>query len=272
MARRPVAGSGTAPRPYVTHAFAPHAHEEYALGVIEHGVQRVRFQKGTQLYPPQTIALINPGDVHTGQAAVPEGWTYRMLYFPPEMLGTIWTGLGRTSALPYFSTPAVTDDALFARLRQAHAAFEDPATSVLEKTGQLSAVLAHLMERHADERAVLPSRGSSSAAYLVRDVLEARYAEALTLSDLAAQAGVHPVYLLRIFKATFGLPPHAYQNLLRVRQARRLLRAGEAPAAAALSVGLYDQSHLNRLFGRVFGISPGRYQVAFIQDRQERGA
>jgi AraC-like DNA-binding protein len=46
--------------------------------------------------------------------------------------------------------------------------------------------------------------------------------------------------------------------------AKRLLAAGERPAAVAAAVGLADQSHLNKRFRRAFGITPGAFQLAAI--------
>jgi AraC-like DNA-binding protein len=47
-----------------------------------------------------------------------------------------------------------------------------------------------------------------------------------------------------------------------VRRARELLERGVPPAAAAVSVGFCDQSHLSRHFRRIVGATPGLYQRA----------
>ena len=47
---------------------------------------------------------------------------------------------------------------------------------------------------------------------------------------------------------------------MRLFEAKRLLAAGQAPAQVAVCVGLSDQAHLNRAFGRRYGVTPGRYQ------------
>jgi AraC-like DNA-binding protein len=58
------------------------------------------------------------------------------------------------------------------------------------------------------------------------------------------------------------MPPHAYQNVLRVHEAQKLLRIGADIAHTALACGFYDQSHMNRIFRRVLGTTPGRHQKA----------
>jgi len=47
-----------------------------------------------------------------------------------------------------------------------------------------------------------------------------------------------------------------------VEEARRRLAAGHAPAAVAADCGFADQPHLNRVFKRAVGVSPGRYARA----------
>jgi AraC-like DNA-binding protein len=66
--------------------------------------------------------------------------------------------------------------------------------------------------------------------------------------------------VLRAFRAETGLPPHAYLNQVRVRQARALLASGMAPAQVAATTGFADQAHLTRHFKRVVGVPPGAYQ------------
>jgi transcriptional regulator GlxA family with amidase domain len=65
-----------------------------------------------------------------------------------------------------------------------------------------------------------------------------------------------------VFKREVGVPPHAYQVQMRVRRARRLMLTGMAPADVAISVGFYDQAHLNRHFKRIVGMTPGDYRGA----------
>jgi AraC-like DNA-binding protein len=83
-----------------------------------------------------------------------------------------------------------------------------------------------------------------------------------TLGELALVTGVGPFALMRAFQAETGLPPHAYLNQHRVRQARQLLDRGVPPAAAAAEAGFADQAHLTRHFKRVMGVPPGAYQRA----------
>lgn len=97
----------------------------------------------------------------------------------------------------------------------------------------------------------------------VRDLLHARFAETVIFSELAAAAGVHPVYLAREFRRHFGCTAGEYVRRLRVEAACREISGSDAPLSAiASSVGFYDQSHLSNVFKRLTGMSPARYRRA----------
>lgn len=66
---------------YFTHTFSRHSHNGYALGIIEHGAETFYYRGATHTAPAGSIVIINPGEVHTGQATNgTTGWKYRMLY------------------------------------------------------------------------------------------------------------------------------------------------------------------------------------------------
>ena len=84
----------------------------------------------------------------------------------------------------------------------------------------------------------------------------------IDLETLARRAGLNRFQALRAFKRRYGLPPHAYQMCLRISKARRLLLAGAPPADVAAHCGFVDQSHLNRHFKRLVGVTPMTYAHA----------
>ncbi len=93
----------------------------------------------------------------------------------------------------------------------------------------------------------------------VLDFIEQNFAEPLTLAELASLAGLSLHRFVTVFRGQVGLPPHRYVCRLRVRHARRLLRAGMPLAAVAIDAGLRDQSHLSRHFTRQCGVAPGHF-------------
>ncbi len=81
------------------------------------------------------------------------------------------------------------------------------------------------------------------------------------LRRLAAEAGVHPVYLGRLFRRAYGCSPGEFLRRLRVERAQRTLVAADAQLAdVAYAAGFCDQSHLNRVFKSHTGLTPGHYR------------
>lgn len=87
-------------------------------------------------------------------------------------------------------------------------------------------------------------------------------AERLSLQDLATVAGLSLFRFATAFRARVGQPPHQYICKLRIRYAQQLLRAGLPAASVASETGFCDQSHLQRHFKRVCGMTPGQYVQA----------
>ncbi len=255
---------------YVTHSFMPHTHDGFVVAVIERGAERFRYRGAEHTASAHSIVVINPGEVHTGQAAHEHGWAYRVLYPEVHWLQRAAAELtGRAQDVPFFAQSVYHDPELAGLLLRMHAALEAPV-STLERESRLLWSLGHLVARYADTRPPVPAaRPAPGHVRQVRDYLEAHYAEAITLDQLASLVNLSPFYVLRIFRGEVGLPPHAYLTNVRVRQARRLLQQGYPVASVAAQTGFVDQSHLTRHFKRVVGVPPGQYRQMCknIQDR-----
>jgi AraC family transcriptional regulator len=79
--------------------------------------------------------------------------------------------------------------------------------------------------------------------------------------DLAALVRLSPFHFSRVFRATFGAPPHRYISLTRVECAKLLMRDTDVPLGQiAAECGMADQAHFNKLFRRFVGTSPGAWR------------
>ncbi|HKP74064.1 MAG TPA: AraC family transcriptional regulator [Longimicrobiaceae bacterium] len=102
-------------------------------------------------------------------------------------------------------------------------------------------------------------------AWLARAVeyLHAHSAEPVTMTVLAAVAGVPPGRLGPEFRRHYHCTPGEYLRRLRVEAACRLLAETDRPLSeVALSAGFYDQSHLNRHFRRLLGTTPAAWRAS----------
>ena len=85
-----------------------------------------------------------------------------------------------------------------------------------------------------------------------------------SLDDLAKESGLSRYHLIRSFKKSYGLSPHAYQLDERIKHAKTLLKAGHSLIDTSHLLGFADQSHLQRNFKKRLAITPKQYQSYFI--------
>ncbi|HEX6051166.1 MAG TPA: AraC family ligand binding domain-containing protein, partial [Gemmatimonadaceae bacterium] len=71
---------------YTRQRFAPHAHDEYVIGVVETGAARTAFRGSEDIHGVGSVITFAPGDVHTGAPATDEGWSYRTVYPSASLL------------------------------------------------------------------------------------------------------------------------------------------------------------------------------------------
>ncbi|HEX7735411.1 MAG TPA: AraC family transcriptional regulator [Ktedonobacteraceae bacterium] len=245
---------------FIKHAFAPHTHEGYAIGVIEKGAERFKYRKAVHVAPQGSIVVINPEEMHTGEAVSQQGWSYRMLYPEIALLQRAAAdAVEKPSGVPFFPEPVIYDPALASMLSRMHAALAI-SPSELERESVLVWTLAHLIRRHAATPPLALTSPAERAHILkVRAYLEEHATENVSLDQLARLVHLSPFYLLRVFRDTVGLPPHSYLTQVRVARARHLISASMPLADVADAVGFTDQSHLNRHFKALVGVTPGQY-------------
>jgi AraC family transcriptional regulator len=96
-----------------------------------------------------------------------------------------------------------------------------------------------------------------------RELLRTRFAESLTLQEIAQTVAVHPVHLAQTFRRTFDCTVGDYIRQLRIEYACHELAADAKPIVdIALAAGFCDQSHFTRTFKRATGVAPSQYREA----------
>jgi AraC family transcriptional regulator len=121
---------------------------------------------------------------------------------------------------------------------------------LLEMFGEASRQSTQCVANH-------PPRWLSQA----REMLHARFAENLTLSEVARVVGVHPVHLAQMFHKTYNCTVGEYMRRLRIEYACHELATSQKPIVdIALAAGFCDQSHFTRTFKRSTGLAPSQYR------------
>ena len=109
---------------------------------------------------------------------------------------------------------------------------------------------------------IFPSRWLKQA----REFLNAQFTENLTLSQIAAAVGVHPVHLAREFRRAYGCTIGDYVRRLRVEFAcREMIKPDASLAEISVVCGFHDQSHFTKIFKRVMNTTPASYRAGFVK-------
>jgi AraC-like DNA-binding protein len=243
---------------YVRQRFTPHLHDTYAIGVMESGAARCKARGRESTHMPGDLITIQPDEVHTGEPLTAEGWSYRMLYIPRDVMARA----NSHGALPRFASTRSPDLELSARLARVHALLECDADP-LHQEAALMETLHAICARYALQSDTTAPPASPYAVRRVRDHLEAHFAERVCLMDLTVVAEMSAFHLIRQFRRYYGVPPYRYLELVRVERARRMLQRGARISRVAFETGFSDQSHLTRQFKRVLGVTPGSYAESY---------
>ncbi len=237
-----------------------HWHEEYQFCLIEEGQGDLTYRGKDFLTPPASLFIVHPGEVHSNRAFESKGCSFRTIFLETTAMQKIVTQVHRKEkTLPFFPSTMVFDKNTIEQFITLHQSLEESASS-LERETRLQNFLMALITQFAENRLSLPSyQKEQKAIKQACDYLSANYAENVSLEKLASIANLSPFHFNRVFSEQFGLPPHAFQVQLRLSQAKKFLREGMKIAQVAFQTGFADQSHLNRHFKRVIGITPGEY-------------
>lgn len=108
-----------------------------------------------------------------------------------------------------------------------------------------------------------PARGGLSGwqKRKLTDYIEAHLAEDVSLSAMASLVNLSPFHFSRVFKQSFGVPPHRYHVGRRMARAKALL-AEQSVTEVALAVGFAETSSFSAAFRKNMGQAPSEYRRA----------
>ncbi|MBD1373527.1 response regulator [Hazenella sp. IB182357] len=116
------------------------------------------------------------------------------------------------------------------------------------------ALFKHLM-RHTQQNQAL------DVAHQFKKYIDQHYHEEISLQDLAHQYQLSAYYISKRFKEAFNMNYVDYLTDLRIKEAKRLIRAGKkSMKQICFAVGYHDPNYFSRVFKKMCGLTPTQYK------------
>ena len=243
------------------HRYRPHFHDEFVVVAFVRGAQKYQVGRHSGVAVPGDILIIPQGETHSAEAlSQDKGWSFRAFYPDHDTLNGLTRELfaGTRGETVEFDVSPLHQDTDLVRCLSAYHRIIELESDTMARQHAFASAMAALVSRYARLRCAI--RVVTQEPHAIRravDCANARFTESnLSISDLAAVAGLSEYHFMRCFRATTGLTAHQYVLQLRLRKARHLLAQDRPPSEVACALGFADQSHLNRHFRAAYGLTP----------------
>lgn len=209
-------------------------------------------EKSSSLVQPGDIAIINPGQPHSGKPVHKNQSSYKMIYlnkkiFPervttPELKNVIKSDQSLSLLFLNLYKSVLSDSDRF-----------EKEIFLTEFTGAMMSIYSYPSLK--PEQIGLETKALRLAGEFLSENLEKK----VTLDQLAKITRFSPYHVIRVFKKHMGITPHIYRTQKRIELAKELILRGFSLSEIALSSGFTDQSHLTNTFKKYTGVTPGQY-------------
>ncbi|MCL1476205.1 AraC family transcriptional regulator [Marinobacter sp. M3C] len=237
---------------FSSHGFSPHRHDTYALGITLNGVHSFSYQKSMRHSMPGNAVVIHPDELHDGEAGTVEGFHYKILYIPPEVIQQVLGG----KPLPFIPGGISSDQRIVSAISNMLTNLDFQLDSLEEDDGIYDIAQAlNDASGKKEQRKKLNYKAAESARQFILDATN----EAVTMDRLEQVSDTDRWCLSRDFRALFGTSPYRYLSMRRLDKAKSMISTGMALVDVAAACGFTDQSHMTHHFSKAYGLPPGRW-------------
>ncbi|OUR76086.1 AraC family transcriptional regulator [Colwellia psychrerythraea] len=243
-------------------SYSKHAHEEYSLGVTLQGRQDFFCQNAFHKSSSGNVLLFNPEDVHDGHSGGEQALKYKMLYVHPDEFRPLFRSLGyQQNSVLRLNQPMVDNPILRHQILRLSSTLQQSNYSKMEFESGLFQIAQSLVVMSGNfDLGTQNSKRVDKLLLRARDYILASLEHNISIDDIANVANMSKFHFIRQFRQQFGITPHQYVLSCRVNLARRIIESGKSLNQAAFEAGFADDSHLNRHFKRIYGLTPKRFQ------------
>ncbi len=256
-------------------------HREIEITYLRTGTCKIFINGSTYTLWPGDIAVANSNELHH------RIWFYGDCYFTVMQLDPAYfvyndspelaaSDLGRLNSFDRAFETVIRDEELarlFDRVTESWAAAKKDPLLGLSVIADTCGFYAHLVRNHCRDR-VDPPGQSSAARYISHtlDYINTHFAKEIYVGAIAGELYISDTYLSSLFKKGTGISISTYINEVRCQSASALLQKGASVTEAAFASGFNDPAYFSRIFKKMRGISPARYQIEHAEGKSPRGS
>lgn len=240
--------------------FDAHWHERMELILVLSGSLQLEVAGRRFAIGENQLAIISPEMSHSGIAGG-EGVCYSTLMFDVSLFCNL------TAASEKYLRPISGQQTLFhlytaddeiVELVRSILTEQGSGSSALIVIGKIYELLGLLYRRCLAEEEHAEVRDDRFQEVL--DHVARNFCEEISTADLSRRFGYDEAYFCRRFKTVTGLTTMQYIRVLRLEQARRMLRRdGNSISEVAAHCGFSDAGYFARCFKVHFGMTPSQY-------------
>lgn len=243
----------------VSRSMPRHVHSVFSASVTVSGYRIHETRQAKHIVQPGNILVVNVGEMHSSLSSDVKSSTLAIRLLPQFLTKMVNEITKRHDGILPLRQPVIQDFELARQMLEMQSVMIN-GSSRLEKETRILDVFYQLYSKHSVDFVCEPRQGrekmpiARACAYL-QDCTD----ENVSLETLSAVAGLSPFHFSRVFAKEVGVTPHIYQLQVRLQKATELIAGGCSLAEVAMATGFCDQSHLQKLFKKKFGITPGQY-------------
>ena len=231
-----------------------HFHETYSIGIVTRGAHHYKKGSVEKTVVAGETRVIAPYELHE---TLPGEWEYLHFDIAPDLLLDLIKDVEQNQGIQSvtFSPHLQHKDILSTGMQLYQAiqhnellefeqAFSDFSIVLLQCSNSLNFISDLTLDKVKLGRAI-------------EYIFDFWDDPNLSVEEIARAVGFSTYYFARSFRKAFAVTPHKYIQSLRVERAKlRVISSNDPLAQIAVECGFSDQSHMNRVFKRVMGITP----------------
>lgn len=241
--------------------YKKHSHQEFSIGVTKVGIQSFNCKGSSYNVSPRGIMTFNPEDVHDGHSGLETGLNYEMLYINPKVIINMAQELNNSkfNSVYFKNTVQYNNESAAELLSLFHAIKQK--NNIFELQSKFYETIGNLLIKYGDfSKLPLSTHKDNHLINRACQYIKENAYKDISLVDISNYLNMSPFYFSRSFKETTLLSPHNYLNQCRINLVKKNLESDISLAELAILSGFSDQSHMNRRFKEIYGVSVGQYR------------